>query len=291
MKESISGYTQLAGVIANPIKHSLSPMIHNKAYELEGVDAVYLAFEVTKENFNQAIESIKTFNMLGVNISMPYKRLALEACDELSKEAQLIGVVNTIILRDGQLVGYNTDGIGFIHSLKSQQVEVKNKSITVLGAGGAGKAVICQSALEGVKEINVFKRKNKTYYHVKEELEVISQQTGTLIRLFDYEDSQKMEEVIASSQIIVNSTQLGMGEDKSLPTPSMESITSQHVLVDLIYHPLETEWLKQGKEKEAKVINGLGMLVHQASYAFNLMTKKKMPVEKIEEFLKDTWQQ
>lgn len=84
-----------------------------------------------------------------------------------------------------------------------------------------------------------------------------------------------MEEIIASSQIIVNSTQLGMGEDNSLPTPSMESITSQHVLVDLIYHPLETEWLKQGKEKEAKVINGLGMLVHQASYAFNLMTKRK----------------
>lgn len=291
MKESISGYTQLAGVIANPIKHSLSPMIHNKAYEFEGVDAVYLAFEVTKENFNQAIESIKTFNMLGVNISMPYKRLAFEACDELSKEAQLIGVVNTIILRDGQLVGYNTDGIGFIHSLKSQQVEVKNKSITVLGAGGAGRAVICQCALEGVKEINVFKRKNKTYNNVKEELEVISQQTGTLIRLFDYEDSQKMEEIITSSQIIVNSTQLGMGKDESLPTSSMESITSHHVLVDLIYHPLETKWLKLGKEKEAKVINGLGMLIYQAAYAFKLMTNKEMPVEKIEEFLKEKWQQ
>ena len=290
MKSDISGQTRLAGVIANPIKHSLSPMIHNKAYEVKEIDAVYLAFEVEKEQFNQALSSVLTLDMLGVNISMPYKKLAFDACDEVSKEAELIGVVNTVIPQNGKLFGFNTDGIGFVESLKSQQVSVADKKIMILGAGGAAKAVLCQCALEKAKEINVFKRNNATYQQVARELEEIAKQTGTLIRLFDYKDDKAMNELMKTSDIIINGTQIGMGEDKSLPVASMCEVNSTHVLVDLIYHPLETEFLKQGKQTGALTINGLGMLVHQAAHAFKLMTKKEMPVTAIEEMLTEQWQ-
>ena len=290
MKSDISGQTRLAGVIANPIKHSLSPMIHNKAYEVKKIDAVYLAFEVEKEQFNHALSSMLTLDMLGVNISMPYKKLAFDACDEVSKEAELIGVVNTVIPQNGKLIGFNTDGIGFVESLKSQQVSVADKRIMILGAGGAAKAVICQCALEKAKEINVFKRNNTTYQQVAKELEEIAKQTGTLIRLFDYKDKLKMNETIETSDIIINGTQVGMGNDKNLPVYTMNSITKKHVLVDLIYHPLETEFLIQGKKRGALSINGLGMLVYQAAHAFKLMTKKEMPVSKIEEMLIEQWQ-
>ena len=290
MKQLITGQTQLAAVIANPIKHSLSPSIHNKAYEIENIDAVYLAFEVEEDKFINALSSVQTLDMLGTNISMPYKKLAYEACDELSEEAKLIGVVNTVIPKDGKLFGYNTDGIGFIDSLRSQHISVEKKKVVVLGAGGAARAVICQCALEKADEIIVFKRKNETFEQVANELKEISLKTNTPISLIDYSENEKMANEILRSDIIVNATQIGMGEDKKLPIHSMDSVTDSHILVDLIYHPLETEFLKQGKEKQATVINGLGMLIYQAAYAFKLMTKKEMPVKEIEELLLNKWQ-
>lgn len=289
MKTSISGYTKLAGVIAKPIKHSLSPIIHNKAYEVANIDAVYLAFDVEERAFNNVLQSVLNMDMLGVNISMPYKRLAYEACDEISSEAQLIGVVNTVVPKNGSLVGFNTDGIGFVDSLSSQAVDVKGKRIMVLGAGGAAKAIICQCALEQASEIVVFKRNNSSFESISKELEEISKKTNLSIKVVDYANQKLMAKEIKKSQIIVNATQIGMGEDTQIPVHSMEGINQNHVLVDLIYHPLETEFLKQGKEKQATVINGLGMLVYQAAYAFKLMTGKEMPVKQIEEMLLDKW--
>lgn len=290
MKNSISGYTRLAGVIAQPIKHSLSPKIHNSAYEMLNYDAVYLAFEVEEEEFLKTIESVKTLDMIGVNVSMPYKKLAYEACDELSEEAKLIGVVNTIVQRDGKLTGFNTDGIGFIANLKDQGVPIEGKVLTMLGAGGAAQAIICQSASDGIAKINVFKRKNASYQQTEAELKAIEKQTGTTIQLFDYNDDELMNEIITKSDIIVNGTKLGMGEDKQLPIPDISVIGGQHVVVDLIYHPLETEFLKRAKKNNALTINGLGMLLYQAAFAFQLMTGQEMPTKKIAAILEEEWQ-
>ncbi len=285
MRTIISGETKLAGVIAQPIKHSLSPMIHNTAYHYLGIDAVYLAFEVEQQQLEKAIESIRGLNMLGVNISMPYKKQAYDLCDEISERAKLIGVVNTIINKDNQLVGDNTDGLGFIGSLWDHQVSVTGKIMTLLGAGGAAKAVICQSALEGVKEINVFKRNNDSFETVKKDLEKVAIKTKTTIHIHDYQNKELMKKMIEKSQIIVNATQIGMGEDMSIPIYNSDLIHSSHTVVDLIYHPLETSFLKEAKGKGAVTINGLGMLVHQAAYAFELMTDKQMPVKQIKQKL------
>ena len=287
MKQTISGYTKLAGVVAQPIKHSLSPKIHNAAYELLDVDAVYLAFEVEKEVFSSTLEAVKTLDMLGVNISMPYKKLAYDACDNLSKEAKLIGVVNTIVQKNGKLSGFNTDGIGFVDSLLSEEVSIKGKVLTILGAGGAARAIICQCALDGAKEINVFKRENETYQQIKKELKEIADKTGTLINLFPYHDEVVMSKILTRSDIIVNGTQIGMGESNQLPISNMGDISQKHVVVDLIYHPLETNFLKQAKKNQAKIINGLGMLIYQAAYAFKLMTGEEMPVKEITEIIKN----
>lgn len=281
MKQGISGYTRLAGVIANPIKHSLSPMIHNYGYQQTGVDAVYLAFEVERQDFLQTLETVKLFNMLGVNISMPYKKQAYDACDTVSEVAALIGNVNTIVQKKGQLIGYNTDGLGFIESLKEKDVSIEGKSLMILGAGGAARAIICQCALLGTKEINVFKRKNETYKQQEIELQEIARKTQTMIVLHDFNDDDKRNQVIEKSDIIVNATQLGMGEDDRMPFDDFSKVTKQHVLVDLIYHPLETRWLKKANDKGIKTINGLGMLVHQGALAFNLMTQKDLPVKSL----------
>lgn len=285
MEKSISGYTKLAGVIAKPIKHSLSPSIHNTAYQELGIDAVYLAFEVENNNFDQAIEAMKTFNMLGVNLSMPYKRRGYEKCDTLSESAKLIGVVNTIVQRNGQLHGYNTDGIGFIESLKSEGVSIKNKTMTILGAGGAAKAVISQCALEGINEIIVFKRKNETFQQVVDELNIISQKTKVELNVLDYADKKAMAKAVSTSHIIVNATQIGMGENQDLPIHDNVKITNKQVVVDLLYHPLESPFLKLAKTNHAVSINGIGMLIHQAAHAFWLMTNQEMPVKKITEQL------
>ncbi|MEG0730945.1 MAG: shikimate dehydrogenase [Vagococcus sp.] len=285
MEKLISGYTKLAGVIAKPIKHSLSPLIHNTGYRALTIDAVYLAFEVEETEFDQALDAVKTFDMLGVNLSMPYKQKGYDRCDTLSESAKLIGVVNTIVQRNGQFHGYNTDGIGFIESLIDEGISINNQTLTILGAGGAAKAVICQCALDGIKEINVFKRNNHSFNHVQKELADISTQTNTVINVFDYADKKLMEDIISKSDILVNATQIGMGDNFDLPIGDNVKLTEQHVVVDLIYHPLETPLLKLARANDAVVINGLGMLVHQAAYAFELMTQEKMPIKIISERL------
>lgn len=286
MGNLISGKTRLAGVVANPIKHSLSPMIHNTAYQALHFDAVYLAFEVEQQDFKQTMNAVKTLNMMGINISMPYKKDAYELCDELTERAKLIGVVNTVINKKNKLLGDNTDGLGFIGSLKDYGVSVKGKILTVLGAGGAAKAVICQSALEGAKEIHVFKRQNKTFESVKSDLEQIAIKTDVKIMVHGYHDKKAIEFALSKSDLVVNSTQIGMGSNGDLPLEEMNLVKENHVVIDLIYHPLETPFLKQAKKNNALTINGLGMLVHQAAYAFKLMTGETMPVDKVIEQLK-----
>ena len=208
--------------------------------------------------------------------------MAYEACDVLSQEAKLIGVVNTIVQEEGKLFGYNTDGIGFVESLKSQDVSILGQKLMILGAGGAARAVICQCALDGAAEIHVFKRKNQTFEQIAKDLIDIQEKTGTLIYLHDYQDQQMMNKVIELADIIVNGTQIGMGKDGALPISDMSNISDRHVLVDLIYHPLQTPFLQNGQGKGAQTINGIGMLIHQAAYAFKLMTGQEMPVEEVE---------
>ena len=142
----IDGYTRLAAVVANPIKHSISPFIHNAAFEQTGVNGVYVAWEISQDDLKATVENIRRYNMFGINLSMPYKQAVIPFLDEVTPAAQMIGAVNTVVNQYGKLIGYNTDGKGFFMSLPS--FVIKGKKMVMLGAGGAATAIIVQAALD-----------------------------------------------------------------------------------------------------------------------------------------------
>ena len=282
----ISGKTKLTGFFAKPASHSLSPLMHNLAFSHWGIDAVYLAFEVDQTNLRQAVESIRTLDMLGVNVSMPNKTAVLAYLDQLSPEAELIGAVNTIVHQEQRLIGYNTDGMGFVRSVNETGHPIKNQKIVVLGAGGAAKAIVVQMALEGAQEITIYKRLNATFLPLKEYFVKVSEKTGCPIRLHDYADESQLALDLSQANLLINATDIGMGSKKDqLPIADVKLLHSQLAVFDLIYSPSETRLIQEAQKMGIKAYNGLGMLIHQGAIAFELWTHREMPVQNIREQL------
>lgn len=282
----ISGKTKLTGFFAKPASHSLSPLMHNLAFSHWGIDAVYLAFEVDQTNLRQAVESIRTLDMLGVNVSMPNKTAVLAYLDQLSPEAELIRAVNTIVHQEQRLIGYNTDGMGFVRSVNETGHPIKNQKIVVLGAGGAAKAIVVQMALEGAQEITIYKRLNATFLPLKEYFVKVSEKTGCPIRLHDYADESQLALDLSQANLLINATDIGMGSKKDqLPIADVKLLHSQLAVFDLIYSPSETRLIQEAKKMGIKAYNGLGMLIHQGAIAFELWTHREMPVQNIREQL------
>ncbi|MGX6979449.1 shikimate dehydrogenase [Vagococcus elongatus] len=284
----ITGATRLAAVLAKPIKHSLSPFIHNSAFKLTQTDGVYLAFEIEKEDLAQSIETIRRWDMYGVNLSMPYKQAVIPYMDELATEVTLIGAMNTVVNQQGKLVGYNTDGIGFINSLADHQVTAAGKKVVVLGAGGAAMAIITQLALAQAEEIIIFKRYNSRSEKVAAQLEKIQQAAGTKISLIPLENQKHLKATLASADILVNTTSVGMTPEEEIsliPAPSW--LPSDLFVADIIYQPQQTLLLKQAEISGCRYMNGIGMLIHQAAEAFYLWTGEKMPVKIITKKIKE----
>ena len=286
---NIDGYTRLAAVVAKPIKHSISPFIHNLAFENTGINGVYLAWEIAEEDLAVTMENVKRYDMFGLNISMPYKQAVIPYLDQLTKSAQLIGAVNTIIPREGQLIGHNTDGIGFFKSLdKRAGFQVQGKVMTVLGGGGAATAIIAQAALDGAAKIFVFSRSQSIERHTAT-AQKISKETQVPIEVLPLEDSSLLQEKIFQSRLLVNGTSVGM-DGKSLVVDE-ETILPQNLLVvDVIYQPFETPFINFAKQQGATTVNGLGMLLFQAAEAFQIWTGKEMPTDYIWEKLVQKYQ-
>lgn len=283
---AITGHTRLAAVLASPISHSLSPLIHNTAFKLLDIDAVYLAFDVTPDKLEEAFTAVKLFNLLGCNLSMPNKLKGFELVDEHSIEAKLIGSINTVVQKNGYLTGYNTDGIGFINNLKAEGVEVASKKLIVFGAGGAGLAIIVQAALEGAKELVVVTRDSDKTQSLVSKLQEIQDITNCHLKRLSLEDSTGLFTAISDSDILINTTSVGMeGNSVQELLPSYDALHKHTIVVDIIYQPLETPLLLAAKNKGCQTINGIGMLVYQAAAAFNLWTEKEMPINQVKEAL------
>ena len=193
----IDGHTRLAAVVAKPIKHSISPFIHNTTFEKTAVNGVYLALEIEAEDLEATVANIRRYNMFGINLSMPYKQEVIQYLDELAPSARLIGAVNTVVNKNGTLIGYNTDGKGFFKSLPS--FAIQGKKMTILGAGGAATAIIAQAALDQAEEIFVFTRQS-SYDKTVSKMEVISRQTKSRIQVLNLEDSSLLQEKINQSE-------------------------------------------------------------------------------------------
>ena len=282
----IDGYTRLAAVVANPIKHSISPFIHNNAFKATNTNGVYLAWEVDATELAETVANIRRYQMYGINLSMPYKEQVIPYLDQLSEEACLIGAVNTVVNREGTLIGYNTDGKGFFKSLPS--FRISRKRMVLLGAGGAAKAILAQAILDGVSHISVFVR-SSSMEKTRPYLEKLQNATGFRVDLFSLEDIQDLQDSITKADLLVNATSVGM-DGASQPIPTSIVLPEKLLVADVIYQPFETPFLKWARNQGNQSINGLGMLLYQAAEAFELWTGKEMPTDQIWELLKQRYQ-
>ena len=282
----IDGYTRLAAVVANPIKHSISPFIHNQAFEATNTNGVYLAWEVEGTDLAETVANIRRFQMFGINLSMPYKEQVIPYLDQLSEEACLIGAVNTVVNRAGTLIGYNTDGKGFFKSLPS--FKISGKRMVLLGAGGAAKAILAQAILDGVSQVSVFVRSG-SIEKTRPYLEKLQNETGFKVDLFALEDVQELQDNITQADLLVNATSVGM-DGFSQPIPTSIVLPEKLLVADVIYQPFETPFLNWARNQGNQSINGLGMLLYQAAEAFELWTGKEMPTDQIWESLKQKYQ-
>ncbi|MBF0776504.1 shikimate dehydrogenase [Streptococcus azizii] len=285
MSERLSGHTLLVSLIATPIRHSLSPKMHNEAYAKLGLDYAYLAFEVGQEELADAVQGIRALGIRGSNVSMPNKQAIIPYLDELSPAAELVGAVNTVVNKDGKghLVGHCTDGTGAVRALAAEGVEVKDQIITLAGAGGAGTAIAIQLGLDGAKEVRIFNIKDKCYENAEKTVEKLNHRTETKASLHDLEDTATFYQSIAESSIFIDATGVGMKpleSQKLINDPSV--IRPDLVVFDVVYSPAETELLRFAKEHGAKkAINGIGMMIYQGAEAFKLHTGEDMPVDYI----------
>ena len=273
----ITGKTKIIGIFGHPIEHSMSPLMHNAAFEALDLDYVYIPFSVEPDSLFQATEAFKALNLVGVNVTIPHKEIILPFLDEISEEARLIGAVNVVVNKGDRLVGLNTDGHGFVTSLKTEaKTDPKHKKIVMLGAGGAARAVAIQLALEGAKEICIL---NRNISKAQEIADVISNGLGKQARAFDLEE-KNYSEIMGDANILINSTPVGMYPKHNETTVINKKFLHKDLLVcDLVYNPLETTLLREAKELGCDTLRGTGMLVYQGALAFEHWTGVKAPVE------------
>ena len=272
MKRKINGKTVIIGIIGENIKNSLSPFIHNQIISKYDLNFCYLPFQVKERNLYEAIQGIKALNLRGVNVTFPYKINVIQFLDKVEKTAQRIGAVNTIINDDGVLTGYNTDVIGFKRSLQEEQKEIiKGNKATILGAGGAARAVVYALLEGGIEEINIFNRTIEKAKEIKHRLSSFFIQSQ--INVFPLE-KEFLKDKISKAHLLVNTTSIDMSslqaEDNSLLDEAL--FHSKLLVNDLIYQPAKTLFLKQAEMAGAKTMNGLPMLVYQGIESFSLWT-------------------
>lgn len=269
-----TGKTKNLGVIGYPIKHSLSPVIQNTATQEAGIDYAYIAMPIAPEDLEKAVIGLKALNFTGFNVTIPHKVNIMQYLDEIDEMAKLIGAVNTVHIKDGKLYGYNTDAIGFINPLLKENVEIKDKTTVILGAGGACRAVVCGLIKQGIKNIILAVRNP-----VKAQLLANDFNDLVDIKVCDWH-SEEFKQYLAQADLLVNTTPLGMeGNIDSKPPVDWESVKKSAFVYDIVYIPAETKFLQEAKEYGHKILNGERMLAEQGAAALHLWTDKDINVD------------
>ena len=278
----ISGKTRLICLLGHPVAHSISPMMHNLAFKENNLDYCYMAYDLKEDQIKEAVDSLKLFDARGFNLTMPFKQSVIPYLDELSQKAKLCNSVNTVVNENGRLIGYTTDGYGFMESLRFNDIKIKDSNFTVLGGGGAATAIITEAAFDGANSITVFKRKNATFKKLVNFAENVSKASGCNIKVCDMADSILLKDSLLDSQVLINATNVGMGDDDTSLVPK-EFLYKELIVTDVIYHPSATRLLKDAKEVGCKTMNGKLMLLYQGAAAFKKWTNTDMPVDLIRE--------
>ena len=272
---------KIYGLIGYPVKHSLSPAMHNAAFQSLGINAEYRLFELKLNELEGFFKSLSEKNILGLNVTIPYKEKVIPFLDKVSDAARLIGSVNTVRQDKGKLEGYNTDGAGFLrHLTEDLGFNPQGKTISLLGAGGAARALgvyLCKTKPLALFIYDIDKLKGRSVAnHLKKHFPAI--------KIACVDSVRKLH--IRKAQLLVNATPVGMKEEDPLPID--ESSLHKGLLVyDLIYNPKETSLLKIARKKCSAVSNGLGMLLYQGAQSFEVWTGRKAPVSVMQHALNE----
>lgn len=294
----------LSGLFGYPVRHSISPAIHHAAFRARGMDWIYLAFAVPPVQLRAALLGCRALGFRGLNLTIPHKVAAIPFLSGLSREARLIGAVNTVVFSGGRLVGHNTDGRGFVRALQEEKgLSLKGRTVFLAGAGGAGRAVAMQAALEGASAIaiadpirsrasllaaqinrNVRRPSSVSVGRVPPRGGLLPRKTGTtpqsprMLAWAIKDGSSEWETALAEADVAVNATPLGMKTGDPLPFPP-DLLPRSSLVVDLVYNPPETNLLTAARKLTRDGMNGRGMLVHQAALSWELWTGEKAPLE------------
>ncbi|MDO4518846.1 MAG: shikimate dehydrogenase [Eubacteriales bacterium] len=281
----ITGHTGFMALLGSPVSHSISPLMHNESFRLLGLDYVYLCFEVNENTLEDAVKGLRTCGIRGFNLTMPNKNKIVPLLDELSDSAKLIGAVNTVVNKEGRLIGYNTDGIGYMQAVIDAGHDIIGKTITVMGCGGAATAICAQAALDGVKKINIFVRPTSRFRGRTEKLaEDIQAMTSCKVCLYEHGDNEMLRQAIAESALLLNATSVGMAPntDETIIT-DLTMLRQDLIVSDVIYNPRETRLLREARQLGCQTFNGMYMLLYQGAEAFRLWTGIDMPVAQIKQ--------
>jgi shikimate dehydrogenase len=277
----IDGRTKLVGVMGWPVAHSLSPPMHNAAFDALHLSWRYVPCPVPPAQVGAALAGLFALGFAGVNVTVPHKQAVIPHLAALSDAARAIGAVNTIVVgADGTLYGDNTDADGFLASLREAGCDPRGARVALLGAGGAARAVAYALATAGASQIGLWNRTPARAQAIVDDLRPLFPGT-TLTASPSFDDLD-----VRDADLIVNCTSVGMWpHDDASPWPSERPLPADCLVVDLIYRPQETLFLRQARAAGARTLNGVGMLVHQGAAAFRLWTGVAPPVEVMREAL------
>jgi shikimate dehydrogenase len=269
----IDGNTKVVGVFGSPISHTASPAMHNAAFHALGMNWVYLAFHVEPQNLRSALLGARDMGIVGINLTVPHKVLALDIVDEVDDAARRLGAVNTVHIKEGKLYGHNTDGYGIIRALAGDfNLSVKGKRVLVLGAGGAGRAVAVQCGLEQAGKVTIANRTRSKADDVIKELAPLKVEARSVPLT-----RAAVENELKSADLVINATSVGLKKGETLGFDA-RMFSPRLFVYDTIYRPAQTELLEAAEAAGAKVANGLSMLLHQGERAFEIWTDQKAPL-------------
>ncbi len=277
--------SRFCGLFGYPIKHTLSPLMHNLSFDYHSIDWAYLPFEVKPEYFEKAVAGLKSIGVVGFNVTMPFKEEIIKLIDEVDEEVEKMGVVNTVKNDNGKLIGYNTDHRGFFRTFEKYKDDIKGKSVIMFGAGGAAKAVLYsllyKFEMESILILDVAEDKlekmnsiiNSWDIDIKVSFDILSKISN-------------LDKKIKDAKLIINASPVGMTPDvKESIIEDENQLHENHIVYDLVYNPVKTALLKKAENRGATAVEGLDMLIYQGAEAFKIWTGKEMPVDKVREKL------
>jgi shikimate dehydrogenase len=278
---------ELVGVFGHPVAENPTIVMQEAAFQELGLNWRYLTIEVYPEDLAEAIKGMRAFNMRGINLTIPHKVEVLKYLDEVAEDAQLMGAVNTVRREGDKLIGENTDGKGFLHSLREDaQEDPAGKRIVVLGAGGAARAITVELALARAAHLTVV---NRSAERGQTLVNLLNEKTPVTAEFVQWDDVYTLP---ADTDVLVNATSIGLYPDVTAkPDLDYDTITASMIVCDVIPNPPHTPFLKQAEARGARTLDGLGMLVYQGAIGFKMWTGLDAPVEVMHQALAEAFGQ